>query len=83
MPLTLPEARAPFITLFDETYDQPDCRHYYRMLGSLGYSNQAHAVSGCCQTNSNSSQVGQGSCPLCHAKTAPLGESGGAVKLEI
>ncbi|WP_428514533.1 hypothetical protein [Roseovarius sp.] len=44
MPLTLPETRTPFVTLFDDTYDQPDCRDYYRMLRSLGYSNHAHAV---------------------------------------
>ncbi|MGQ3489012.1 alpha/beta fold hydrolase [Roseovarius pacificus] len=41
------------------------------------------ATEGCCQTNSNQSQIGQVSCPLCHAKTTPLGESGGAVQLEI
>ncbi|QFT94591.1 hypothetical protein FIU86_17195 [Roseovarius sp. THAF9] len=45
MPLTQPETRTPFVTLFDDTYDQPDCRGYYRMLRSLGYSNHAHAVS--------------------------------------
>jgi len=37
---------------------------------------------GWCQTNSNSSQLGQCHCPLCRAETAPLGESGGAVGLE-
>lgn len=36
-----------------------------------------------CQTNSNSSQLGQGRCSLCHAKTAPLGESVVAVQFEI
>lgn len=44
MPLNLPERRTNFVTLFDDTYDQPDCRAYYRMLKSLGYSNHAHAV---------------------------------------
>ncbi|GAB4295941.1 MAG: hypothetical protein Kow0058_13340 [Roseovarius sp.] len=33
-----------FVTIFDDTYDQPDCRAYYRMLRRLGYSNHAHAV---------------------------------------
>src|SRR6056297_2243372 len=35
-----------------------------------------------CQTNSNSSQLGQGRRPLPRTETAPLGESGGAVLLE-
>ncbi len=35
-----------------------------------------------CQTNSISSQQGQDSCPLYRRKTAPFGESGGAVGLE-
>jgi hypothetical protein len=39
-------------------------------------------VQGCCQTNANQSLQGQYGCPLCRAKTAPLGESGGAVQLE-
>lgn len=34
----------PFVTIFDDTYDQPDCRAYYRMLRRLGYANHAHAV---------------------------------------
>ena len=42
-----------------------------------------HHVSGWWQTNSNPSQLGQCSCPLAHAETAPLGESGGSVQLEI
>jgi hypothetical protein len=36
----------------------------------------------CWQTNSNQSQLGQYRCPLCRAKAAPLGESGGPVGLE-
>lgn len=36
-----PEA---FVTIFDETYDQPDCRAYFRMMDRLGYRNQHHAV---------------------------------------
>lgn len=44
MPLNCPERRTSFVTLFDDTYNQPDCRAYYRMLKSLGYSNHAHAV---------------------------------------
>ncbi|MEQ8898602.1 MAG: hypothetical protein RID23_16065 [Roseovarius sp.] len=44
MPLNLSERRTNFVTLFDDTYNQPDCRAYYRMLKSLGYSNHAHAV---------------------------------------
>lgn len=39
-----PEKRTNFVTLFDDTYNQPDCRAYYRMLRTLGYSNHAHAV---------------------------------------
>ena len=38
---------------------------------------------GCCQTNSNQSQLVQLDCPLSRAKPAPLGESSGAVGLEI
>ena len=33
-----------FVTIFDDTYNQPDCRSYYRMLRRLGYSNHSHAV---------------------------------------
>ncbi|MEQ9257686.1 MAG: hypothetical protein RIG84_01165 [Roseovarius sp.] len=46
MPLNqpVPSSSTSFVTLFDDTYDQPDCRAYYRMLKSLGYSNHAHAV---------------------------------------
>lgn len=44
MTFTAPASRTRFVTLFDETYNQPDCRDYYRMLRSLGYSNHAHAV---------------------------------------
>ena len=36
----------------------------------------------CCQTNSNSSQLGQGGCPSGHAESAPFGESGASVLLE-
>lgn len=39
-----PATRTRFVTLFDQTYNQPDCRDYYRMLRSLGYSNHAYAV---------------------------------------
>ena len=33
-----------FVTLFDDTYDQRDCRAYYRMLRDHGYSNHTHAI---------------------------------------
>ncbi|MEI4231843.1 hypothetical protein [Roseovarius sp. D22-M7] len=33
-----------FVTIFDDTYDQPDCRAYFRMMDALGYRNQHHAV---------------------------------------
>jgi len=33
-----------FVTIFDDTYDQPDCRAYFRMMETLGYRNQHHAV---------------------------------------
>lgn len=36
--------RTDFVTIFDETYDQPDCRAYFRMMDALGYRNQHHAV---------------------------------------
>ena len=36
----------------------------------------------CWQTNANSSQLGQGTCPLSCAEIAPFGESGDAVLLE-
>jgi len=39
-------------------------------------------MSRCCQTNSNSSQLGQGGRLLCHAKTAPLDKSSGSVLFE-
>ncbi|SEN81557.1 ParB/RepB/Spo0J family partition protein [Roseovarius tolerans] len=41
------------------------------------------AFARCCQTNSNSSQEGQGRCPLRRAEIAPLGKSGGAVPFKI
>ncbi len=44
MPINLSERRTNFVTLFDDTYNQPDCRAYYRMQKSLGYSHHAHAV---------------------------------------
>lgn len=43
-PETQPETTASFVTIFDETYDRPDGRAYYRMLRRLGYRNHAHAV---------------------------------------
>ncbi|WP_417726351.1 hypothetical protein [Roseovarius sp.] len=33
-----------FVTIFDDTYDQPDCRAYFHMMDRLGYRNQHHAV---------------------------------------
>lgn len=33
-----------FVTIFDDTYDRPDCRAYFRMMDALGYRNQHHAV---------------------------------------
>lgn len=36
--------REAFVTIFDDTYDQPDCRAYFRMMDRLGYRNQHHAV---------------------------------------
>ena len=33
-----------FVTIFDDTYDQPDCRAYFRMMDALGYRNQHHAT---------------------------------------
>jgi hypothetical protein len=38
-----PQAEA-FVTIFDDTYDQPDCRAYFRMMDALGYRNQHHAT---------------------------------------
>lgn len=44
MTLQASRTASPFVTIFDDTYDQPDCRAYYRMLRRLGYANHAHAV---------------------------------------
>lgn len=44
MPTQALKKNARFVTIFDDTYNQPDCRAYYRMLRRLGYSNHAHAV---------------------------------------
>ena len=44
MPSTAPKTTTEFVTIFDDTYNQPDCRSYYRMLRALGYSNHTHAV---------------------------------------
>ena len=38
-----PQSEA-FVTIFDDTYDQPDCRAYFRMMDALGYRNQHHAT---------------------------------------
>lgn len=55
------------------------------VVGVQKFANRVFAPRGaewCCQTNANQSLQGQYGCPLCRAKTAPLGESGGAVQLE-
>jgi len=44
MPAQATKTDARFVTIFDKTYNQPDCRAYYRMLRRLGYSNHARAV---------------------------------------
>lgn len=44
MPPASETPREPFVTIFDDTYDQPDCRAYFRMMDRLGYRNQHHAV---------------------------------------
>jgi hypothetical protein len=46
MPIAPPKETptTDFVTIFDETYDQPDCRAYFRMMDALGYRNQHHAV---------------------------------------
>ncbi|MDT8326492.1 MAG: hypothetical protein RQ750_03755 [Roseovarius sp.] len=38
------DAKTGFVTIFDDTYNQPDCRAYFRMMDALGYRNQHHAV---------------------------------------
>lgn len=43
-PHSMPKTTTKFVTIFDDTYNQPDCRSYYRMLRTLGYSNHTHAV---------------------------------------
>lgn len=45
---TAPALQARFVTIFDDTYNQPDCRDYYRMQRALGYENHAHAVPAFC-----------------------------------
>ncbi|MDA3857368.1 MAG: hypothetical protein PF480_03830 [Roseovarius sp.] len=37
-------AKGGFVTIFDDTYNQPDCRADFRMMDALGYRNQHHAV---------------------------------------
>ncbi len=38
-------ARSPaFVTVFDDAYNQPDCRMYARMMDALGYTHHDHAV---------------------------------------
>lgn len=44
MPLSATKPKTDFVTIFDDTYNQPDCRSYFRMLRALGYSNHTHAV---------------------------------------
>ena len=44
MSMQTPDEKGGFVTIFDDTYDQPDCRAYYRMQRRLGYSIHAHAV---------------------------------------
>lgn len=44
MPLTAQSETPRFVTVFDETYNRPDARAYYRMLWQLGYRNHANAV---------------------------------------
>lgn len=44
MPLTAQSETPRFVTVFDETYNRPDARPYYRMLWQLGYRNHANAV---------------------------------------
>ncbi len=44
MPPASETPREEFVTIFDDTYDQPDCRAYFRMMDRLGYRNQHHAV---------------------------------------
>ncbi|MEM6577522.1 MAG: hypothetical protein AAF678_03450, partial [Pseudomonadota bacterium] len=39
-----PAAPTSFVTIFDDTYNQQDCRDYYRMQRALGYASQGHAV---------------------------------------
>lgn len=39
-----PEKEVRFVTIFDDTYNQPDCRAYYHMLRAFGYTNHYHAV---------------------------------------
>lgn len=44
MQLTADTGGPRFRTIFDDTYDRPDCRAYYRMQHALRYSSQSHAV---------------------------------------
>ena len=48
-----------------------------------GYLRVPEAPIGCCQTNANQSRQGQDGCPLFSTETAPLGESGGAVRRAV
>ncbi|SEP25999.1 hypothetical protein SAMN04490248_1582 [Salinihabitans flavidus] len=46
-------------------------------------TNEERSAQKCCQTNANQSRSMQDGCALFSTETAPLGECGGAVQLEI
>ena len=59
-------------------YGGPDVLNYVALPTPTPKANE-----GWCQTNSNSSLLGQHHCPLCRAKTAPLRESDGTGGFEM
>ena len=63
------------------TQEEAEQRDYQRFAEA--YAGSLEAYEGCCQTDSNQSQFAADSVNLCGTNLTPLGESGGAVQLEV
>jgi hypothetical protein len=59
------------------------CPWQFEELPTNGTCDGFEVLEGCCQTNAHKSHFSSNLNPLGHAKTAPLGKSGGTVQLEI
>ena len=78
-----------------DTYSQEDldlqydmrrrCPHFAETFAAMEGHNRrtVERFERSCQTDENRSLQGQQPCPLCRAKLTPLGESSGAVQLEV